>query len=145
MTAPALDLWFPADHGLCDLISAELQDLSPTAVHEIDPDGPFTWRVFFASVQARDHAFRALVRRFGADGLTAAAADVPDEDWAARSQADLRHVRIDRIVVAPTGDGEPMKLELVGNVAALLEEQPPNGGAIVAVAGPRNQQKDRVV
>jgi len=107
MTAPALDLWFPADHGLCDLISAELQDLSPTAVHEIDPDGPFTWRVFFASVQARDHAFRALVRRFGADGLTAVAADVPDEDWAARSQADLRHVRIDRIVVAPPWDAPP--------------------------------------
>jgi hypothetical protein len=29
---------------------------------------------------------------------------------------------IDRIVVTPTDDGEPMKLELVGNVATLLEE-----------------------
>ena len=45
---------------------------------------------------------------------------------------------IDRIVVTPTDDGEPMKVELVGNVAALLEEQPSNTGAIVAVAGPRN-------
>jgi len=104
VTAPALDLRFPADHGLADLISAELQDLSPTAVHEIDPDGPFLWRLFFASVQARDEGSRALVRRFGADGLTAEAADVPDEDWAARSQADLRHVRIGRIVVAPPWD-----------------------------------------
>jgi hypothetical protein len=44
------------------------------------------------------------------------------------------------IVVTPTDDGEPMRLRLVGNVAKILEEQPRNGGAILAVAGPRNQQ-----
>jgi hypothetical protein len=59
-------------------------------------------------------------------------------DKAAREAVELVRELIDRIVVTPTDDGEPMKLELVGNVAALLEEQPPNGGAIVAVAGPRN-------
>ena len=59
-------------------------------------------------------------------------------DEAAREAVELVRELIDRIVVTPTDEGEPMKLELVGNVAALLEEHPPNGGAIVAVAGPRN-------
>jgi hypothetical protein len=57
---------------------------------------------------------------------------------AAREAVELVRELIDRIVVTPTDDGEPMKLELVGNVAALLEEQPLNTGAIVAVAGPGN-------
>ena len=61
-------------------------------------------------------------------------------DRAARQAVELVRKLIDRIVVTPTDDGEPMKLELVGNVAALLEEQPLNGGAILAVAGPRNYQ-----
>ena len=60
-------------------------------------------------------------------------------DEAAREAVELVRELIDRIVVTPTDDGEPMKLELVGNVAALLEEQPLNTGAIVAVACPRNQ------
>jgi hypothetical protein len=59
-------------------------------------------------------------------------------DEAAREAVELVRELIDRIVVTPTDDGEPMKLELVGNVAALLEEQPSNTSAIVAVAGPRN-------
>jgi DNA invertase Pin-like site-specific DNA recombinase len=59
-------------------------------------------------------------------------------DKAARAAVELVRELIDRIVVTPTDDGGPMKLELVGNVAALLEEQPRNGGAIVAVALPRN-------
>jgi hypothetical protein len=61
-------------------------------------------------------------------------------DKAARDAVELVRELIDRIVVTPTDEGEPMKLGLVGNVAALLEEQPRNGGAIVAVACPRNQQ-----
>lgn len=59
---------------------------------------------------------------------------------AAREAVELVRELIERIVVSPTDDGEPMKLELVGNVAALLEEQPRDGGAIVAVAGPRNHR-----
>jgi hypothetical protein len=59
---------------------------------------------------------------------------------AAREAVELVRELIDRIVVTPTDDGEPMKLELTGNVAALLEEQPRNGGAILAAAGPRNHR-----
>lgn len=60
-------------------------------------------------------------------------------DDAGREAVELVRELIDRIVVRPGDDGEPMKLELVGNVAALLEEQSPNRGATVAVASPRNQ------
>ena len=59
---------------------------------------------------------------------------------AAREAVELVRELIDSIVVTPTDDCEPMKLELVGNVAALLEEHPRNGGAILAVAGPRNHR-----
>ena len=60
-------------------------------------------------------------------------------DNAAREAVELVRELIERIIVTPTDEGEPMKLELVGNVAALLQGQPSNTGAIVAVAGPRNQ------
>ena len=104
MTVPALDLHFPSDTGLGDLISGELHDLSPAAVHETDAGSAHAWRVFFASPAARDAAQRTLARRFAPDGLTVAPVDVPDEDWAARSQADLRHVRVGRVIVAPPWD-----------------------------------------
>ncbi|HXE80945.1 MAG TPA: 50S ribosomal protein L11 methyltransferase [Vicinamibacterales bacterium] len=104
MTAPALDLQFPAggDHP-GDLVSAELQDLSPTAIHELDESG-MVWRVFFSSASTRDQARRVLTQRFGSDGIVISPIDVPDENWAARSQANLRHIRIGRIIVAPPWD-----------------------------------------
>jgi hypothetical protein len=57
---------------------------------------------------------------------------------AAREAVELVRELIDRIIVTPTDEGEPLKLELFGNMAAVLEEQPSNPGAIVAAAGPRN-------
>ena len=43
-----------------------------------------------------------LAREF--PGLTLSPADVPDEDWAARSQASLRAVRVGNLIVAPPWD-----------------------------------------
>ena len=37
-------------------------------------------------------------------GLTLTAVDVPDEDWAARSQASLKAVRVGNLIVAPPWD-----------------------------------------
>ena len=104
MTAPALDLHFSADTGLGDLISGELQGLSPIAVHETETAAALVWRAFFGTDGARDAARRALERRFAADDLIVTALDVPHEDWAARSQADLHHVRVGRVIVAPPWD-----------------------------------------
>jgi ribosomal protein L11 methyltransferase len=101
----ALDIRFPplAPH-LPDLLSAALDDLGPSAVHEVGSDDEPFWRVFFPSAEARDDAAGALAVLTAADGLSLVAVDVPDEDWAARSQRDLRAVRVGRILVAPPWD-----------------------------------------
>jgi ribosomal protein L11 methyltransferase len=101
---PALDLAFPpACSDLVDLVTASLDDCAPSAIHETGAGEAPCWRVFFASGAARDEARRALAD-FAARGLVVEAIDVPDEDWAARSQAALRAVRIGRILVAPPWD-----------------------------------------
>lgn len=88
---PALDFTWPSaptdDEMGCLL--AELDAEGPTAVEE----RPSGLRVFFATAAARE---RAAVR-VGAG----APVDVPDEDWAERSQAALGPVRVGDIVVAP--------------------------------------------
>jgi site-specific DNA recombinase len=59
-------------------------------------------------------------------------------DEASREAVRLVRELIDRIVVTPTDSGDPMKVELVGNVAAILAEHNEKPGAIVNDAGPRN-------
>jgi ribosomal protein L11 methyltransferase len=100
--SPALDLSFPPE--LIDLVTALLDDLDPAAIHETGPDDAPAWRVFFTEPAARDDAADALAARFAGRGLTVARFDVPDEDWAARSQAGLRAVRVGRVLVAPPWD-----------------------------------------
>jgi ribosomal protein L11 methyltransferase len=102
---PAVDLTFPAaPSDLIDVVTAALDEHAPSAIHETGPDEAPCWRVFFASRAARDGAQRALTAAFAARGLGLQALDVPDEDWAARSQAGLRSVRVGRIRVAPPWD-----------------------------------------
>jgi ribosomal protein L11 methyltransferase len=104
---PALDLHFPTGNPvLVDIVTARLDDCSPTAIHETGTDAAPSWRVFFADIDTRDDAARALAP-FAGDGLALAAIDVPDEDWAARSQAALAAVRVGRIIVAPPWDVPP--------------------------------------
>jgi ribosomal protein L11 methyltransferase len=88
--------------AFCELLYAALDDLDPIAIHDADDDG--RWRVFFRTHAARDAAAVALRDRF-AERLTAIdAVDVPDEDWARRSQAGLRAVRVGRLTIAPPWD-----------------------------------------
>jgi ribosomal protein L11 methyltransferase len=101
----AIDLSFPPDRlYLIDLVTALLDDFGPAAIHETGPDSAPAWRVFLGTSAIRDAALTALTRAYRSQGLTAAAVDVPDEDWAARSQAALRAVRVGRIIVAPPWD-----------------------------------------
>jgi ribosomal protein L11 methyltransferase len=99
---PAIDLLYSCNDrtpGLLELLHACLDDFQPTAIHE--DEGGDGWRVFFRTAESRDEAARALREQFG-DRLTSVTAiEVPDEGWAARSQAQLGAVRIGRIVVAP--------------------------------------------
>jgi ribosomal protein L11 methyltransferase len=104
----ALHLSFPsASPELIDLVTASLDDFAPAAVHETGADDAPEWRVFFGRVETRDEACASLTLAFEARGLTIAPVDVPDDDWAARSQAGLRAVRVGRIIVAPPWDVPP--------------------------------------
>jgi ribosomal protein L11 methyltransferase len=89
---------------LDDLVQAALVDYDVAA---IDEDAS---RVFFHSREARDRASISLRQQF--PRLTATPLDVPDEDWAARSQASLTAVRVGNIVVAPPWDLPPDTPEL---------------------------------
>ena len=94
---PALDVGPEPDPP--DLFQAALVDYSVAAV---DDNTPGRWRLFFHDSDERDRAKQGLAPDF--PQLTFSAVDVPDEDWAARSQASLRAVRIGAIVVAPPWD-----------------------------------------
>lgn len=99
---PALDVRTPARRpDLIPLLDALLDDFHPFAVEQLDA---VTRRIHFFSPADRDGASRALWRQFGPAGVTAAAVEVPDDDWAARSQAGLTAIRIGDIVVAPPWD-----------------------------------------
>jgi len=93
-TWPALDI-----HPVSELLPAALVDYDASAVDERSADD---WRVFFTSPSERDRAAAALRIEF--PDATIEAIDVPDEDWAARSQASVRAVRVGNIVVAPPWD-----------------------------------------
>jgi ribosomal protein L11 methyltransferase len=99
---PALDIHVPGcDPQLQELVLAELDDFQPTAIQE--PDDTPKVRAFFANADARAAAARALGAAFGAH-LFVESIDVDDEDWAARSQAQLRAVTVGRVIVAPPWD-----------------------------------------
>jgi ribosomal protein L11 methyltransferase len=79
---------------------AALDGLEVLAVEERDWS---LWRVFFRNAADRDAASAALST---ANGLTvhATPVEVVDEDWARRSQAMLRSVRVGRFVISPPWD-----------------------------------------
>ncbi|MCU1383676.1 MAG: prmA 3 [Acidobacteria bacterium] len=85
---PAIDVRTDAP----DLLLALVDDFGPTAVEERGD----TTRIFFASTADRDTAERALAPRF-----EVAAVDVDDEDWARRSQENLKPITVGRITVVP--------------------------------------------
>ena len=71
-------------------------------VAAIDEPSEDQWRVFFQEASDRDAALDGLRGRF--PSLRFDSLDVADENWAARSQQQLRAVRVGRIIVAPPWD-----------------------------------------
>lgn len=98
IAVPALVLRFPHDapSELRDLVSAALADFETAAIHEVEDR---EWRAFFRSAAERDRAAAALAALCAVTPL-----DVEDEDWARRSQADLRAVAVGELIVAPPWD-----------------------------------------
>jgi ribosomal protein L11 methyltransferase len=99
---PALEIHVPGcDAQLEELVLAELDDFHPTAVQESDGTSPL--RAFFTTDDARTAAARAIGSAFGSY-IYVKPIDVEDEDWAARSQAQLTAITVGRITVAPPWD-----------------------------------------
>lgn len=85
-----------------DRLLAALDAFSPLAIQDRETgDG---WRVYFTTPNERDRAAQALQDELGSELQDIASIDVPDEDWARRSQAALTAVRIGRLIVAPPWD-----------------------------------------
>jgi ribosomal protein L11 methyltransferase len=92
---PALDILDPDE-----LLPAVLDDFAPTAIEERGT----AVRVFFATAAERDAAKTAL------PAYETSASDIPDDNWAARSQQSLTPITIGRIRVVP-------RPELLGTVS----------------------------
>lgn len=75
-----------------DILLAIVDDFGPTALEERGP----SVRIFFAATSDRDAAQRALAAEFDVTAI-----EVDDEDWARRSQENLKPVTVGRITVAP--------------------------------------------
>lgn len=88
------------DVEFADLVAAALDEFGVTAIEELD--GGAAVRAFFPDSDVRDRAARALAGPM--PDATCELLDVPDEDWAARSQASLRAVRVGTLTVAPPWD-----------------------------------------
>jgi ribosomal protein L11 methyltransferase len=88
-TWPALDIEPGAQS---DFVLALADDFRPTAIEERG-DG---LRIFFATGAMRDEAILALQPICPVSPI-----DVPDEDWARRSQENLTPITVGRITIAP--------------------------------------------
>jgi len=84
-----------------ELIYALLDDYAPSAIQERDSG----LTAFFPSSAARDAALGALSTRY-----QSVAVDVPDGDWARRSQQGLEPVTVGRITIYPHPGGAAREL-----------------------------------
>jgi ribosomal protein L11 methyltransferase len=102
-----------------EIVSAVLADFSPVAIHDLvdrplppgglwdptyppipdPPPSPLHWNVCFSDAGERDRAAEAI--RSAAPHLAIEPVDLPDEDWAARSQRSLTAIHAGRFIVAP--------------------------------------------
>jgi len=87
---------------LRERLYALLDDFEPVAIHEDDSGD--TWRVFFRSPEQRDAASTHLASAVASHLVRLSTVEVPDEDWARRSQQALTAIEIDGLVVAPPWD-----------------------------------------
>ena len=105
--SPALDIRFLSRAGdVHDRLYALLDDFEPIAINE--DDAGEVWRVFFRSSAMRDAAAAALV---AIEAVHVTALDVPDEDWARRSQENLRAIEAGGLIIAPPWDVPKGKTE----------------------------------
>ena len=100
-----------------------LLDVDDCGASALDESGD-TVSLHFNTAGERDTAVDLLATRGWLSVASLATEDLPDEGWAAKSQADLPAVRVGRIVVAPPWD-LPARAE--GDDAILIEVEPSTG------------------
>src|SRR6185436_10058379 len=119
---PALVLRASAVDDSEDAVSFVLADFSPVAIHDLaerplppgglwdptyppipdPPPTPLHWNVCFSDPAERDRAGGAIARAL--PSLSIERVELPDEDWAARSQQSLKAVRAGSFIIAPPWD-----------------------------------------
>lgn len=116
-TWPALRMTGLAGAGpdTTDLLQAALVDHAVAAIDEVSPD---EWLVYFESADARTAASADVSAAFPLVGCEAL--EVPDDDWARRSQADLRAVRAGALVVAPPWDTASASTATAGDARLIV-------------------------
>ena len=109
------------DDDRLDRWLAEIDDDRPTAVEE----HAMGLRIFFPSAIARG---RAAIRLVALEpDLLCELQDVPDDDWAERSQASLGAVRVGRLVIAPPWAAGGHALTTTPEVVFTITIQPSMG------------------
>ena len=126
---PALVLRADAVDDSENLVAAVLTDFSLVAIQDLaerplppgglwdptfppipdPPPTPLHWNVCFSDPDERDRAGRAIATALPL--LRIERVDLPDEDWAARSQQSLKAVRAGRFIVAPPWDLPPADVD----------------------------------
>lgn len=121
-TWPALVLRAGVVDDSEDMVSAVLTDFSPVAIHDLaerplppgglwdptyppipdPPPTPLHWNVCFNDPAERDQAAAAI--RAALPDLAIESVELPDDDWAARSQATLTMIHAGRFIIAPPWD-----------------------------------------
>ena len=121
-TWPALTLHAQAVDDSEEVLAVLLSDFAPVAIQDLverplppgglwdptyppipePPPAPLHWTVCFADAAERDRAAEAI--RIAAPHLSIEPVDLPDEDWAARSQRSLTAIHAGHFIVAPPWD-----------------------------------------